>query len=236
MTSKCCKMWVNQRWSELHFLCIVIIVFLYLTKPFPPFIDRWKSPCAFLLWGYCMSLDSPQSLTRLLFWHALYRLKPELRVHRQNCPLRSSFQKMAMNGGSINQKTTSIQSWNWPKKNVTAIQNFPLFQNASAKNPPKSGQCRDCIMFTDTSPEWTRGRSCQQRRHKSPTVKSGPHQTWSCPQHASRISLFVLQILSSSSQWWKDDPIVLFYSHKCKLSKSRCVNNPKKSHKSSDSQ
>lgn len=29
-----------------------------------------------------------------------------------------------------------------------------------------------------------------------PTVKSGPHQTWSCPQHASRISLFVLQMLS----------------------------------------
>ncbi len=103
----CCKIWVNQHSSCLHILCIVILVFLYLTKPFPPFIDRWKSPCAFLLWGYCMSPDSPLSLTRLLFWHALYRLKLELRVHMQveSCPLRSSFQKWLwrdMKSGIIN--------------------------------------------------------------------------------------------------------------------------------------
>lgn len=78
-----CKIWVNQPSSHFHMLCIGILVFLYITKPFLSFMDRWKSPCAFLLWGYCVSLDSPLSLTKLLFWHALYRLNLELSVHSQ---------------------------------------------------------------------------------------------------------------------------------------------------------
>lgn len=50
-----------------------------------------------------------------------------------------------------------------------------------------------------------------------PTVKSGSHQTWSCPQHASRISLFVLQILPCFTHGCKDYSIVLFHSHKYSL-------------------
>lgn len=41
----------------------------------------------------------------------------------------------------------------------------------------------------------------------SPTVKSGPHQTWICPQHASRISLFVLQMLYCLG--WKGSIVVI---------------------------
>lgn len=87
-------MWVNQHSSELHLLYIVILVFPYLERPFLCFIDRWKSPCAILLCRYCMSLGFPLSFPRLLFLHALYRPRLELRVHRQeDCPLRPSFQK-----------------------------------------------------------------------------------------------------------------------------------------------
>lgn len=159
----CRKIWVNQHSSWLHILCIVILVFLYLTKPFPPFIDRWKSPCAFLLWGYCMSLGSPLSLTRLLLWHALYRLKLELRVHMQvaNCPLRSSFQKRRrdMKGGIIN---LVIQSSNWQ----TILPEVKLSKSKSPKVVSViTGSRSEPLRYF---PEWTRGKSCQQHRHRVP--------------------------------------------------------------------
>lgn len=81
-----------------------------------------------------MSLGSPLGLTRLLFWHALYRLKLELRVHRQveDCPLRSSFQKWlwrCTNRGIINQKET----FKWTN-NIATIQIVLCFEMHSPES------------------------------------------------------------------------------------------------------
>lgn len=46
-------------------------------------MDGWKSPLCFSSVGILCASGLPLSLTRLLFWHALYRPKLELRVNRQ---------------------------------------------------------------------------------------------------------------------------------------------------------
>ena len=194
-------------------------MFLYLTKPFPPFIDGWKSPCAFLLWGYCVSVDSPLSLTRLLFRHALYRPKVELRVHRQveNCPLRSSFHKRDMNRGISNQKKTFDNLVF--KLTITIIQTL-VFWNALTSQNPKSGQCYYCITlrtFEIVSQSGHEGKTVYSRDTESHCeVRTTADMKLSTACHHD----FTLCPSDSSPPLPMDEkqyPIVLFHSHKCSL-------------------
>lgn len=90
----------------------------------------------------------------------------------ENCPRRSAFRKWlwrGMNGRIIINKKKS-EKWQ-----------YCCNLNCQSQIPKR---CQ-CLL----------GHHAQTWAVSSPTVKSGPHQTWSCPQHASNISLFVLQIL-----------------------------------------
>lgn len=116
-----------------------------------------------------MSLDSPLSLTRLLFRHALYRLKLELRVHRQveNCPLRSSFHEEKWTETSLIKKTFGYWQTISPQFKLyfflKYIHDFQVkIQDVvSVITVSRSEPWRDF-------PEWTRGTSCQQHRHRVP--------------------------------------------------------------------
>lgn len=169
-------------------------------------------PCAILLCGYCMSHGSPLSSIRLLLLHALYRPVMELGVRKEVANLTSG--NIWLWG--IHGKKSKQQYW----YNLNCL----LFKNIFANFKKEAASFWVVVVFfflqhpfqRRFSPSWVDMREKPSAAQTLiPTVKSGSHQTWSCPQHASRISLFVLQIPPCFTHGCRDYSTASFHSHTC---------------------
>lgn len=173
-------------------------------------------PCAILLCGYCMSHGSPLSSIRLLLLHALYRPVMELGVHKEVANLTSG--NIWLWGIHGKKKKLTKQQY-WQNLNCLLFKNiFAIFK----KKQPVLGLLVVFFLFLQHHSQRRFSPSRVDMREKpsaawtlKPTVKSGSHQTWSCPQHASRISLFVLQVPPCFTHGCRDYSTAPFHSHTC---------------------